>query len=320
MARARNIKPGFFRNEALAECSPWARLMFAGLWTLADRDGRLEDRPKRIKVDLFPYDAEVDVERHLDDLSERGSIARYEVGQQRLIQIINFAKHQTPHHREAVGTLPAMSSPGSAQGSVEATSEAEPETSPGLAQVEPVPSRADSLIPDSLIPEVAEVGTSAAAGSADDGAGEAARATSATAKKTKGSERPNAEAVTNPVWDAYAEAYERRYGAAPVRNAKINGQLKQLVERLGLGEAPLVATYYLEDTRPFYLGCTHALGPLLQDAEALRTRWAVSQRSAPAEKSMWLEEAGFTSAFEAETAGCGPGNAKQFRDGRKVVA
>jgi len=48
MARSRNIKPGFFRNEMLAECSPLARLLFAGLWCLADRFGRLEDRPKRI--------------------------------------------------------------------------------------------------------------------------------------------------------------------------------------------------------------------------------------------------------------------------------
>jgi len=35
--RARNIKPGFFSNEDLAECSPWSRLCFAGLWLLADR-------------------------------------------------------------------------------------------------------------------------------------------------------------------------------------------------------------------------------------------------------------------------------------------
>ena len=65
--RARNIKPGFFKNEDLAECSPWARLCFAGLWTLADRDGRLEDRPKRIKAELFAFDA-VDVDPLLGEL------------------------------------------------------------------------------------------------------------------------------------------------------------------------------------------------------------------------------------------------------------
>ncbi|MCX8018393.1 MAG: hypothetical protein N2690_10910, partial [Rhodocyclaceae bacterium] len=59
--RARNIKPGFYKNEDLAECSVWARLIFPGLWMMADRDGRLEDRPKRIKAELLPFDA-VDVD------------------------------------------------------------------------------------------------------------------------------------------------------------------------------------------------------------------------------------------------------------------
>ena len=66
MARSRNIKPGFSRNEDLAECSVWARLCFALLPTLADREGRLEDRPKRIKGDLFPFD-NVDVDPLLAD-------------------------------------------------------------------------------------------------------------------------------------------------------------------------------------------------------------------------------------------------------------
>ena len=55
MARAKNIKPGFFTNEQLAECSFAARLLFVGLWTLADREGRLEDRPRRIRAQVFPY-------------------------------------------------------------------------------------------------------------------------------------------------------------------------------------------------------------------------------------------------------------------------
>ena len=54
MARARNIKPGFFRNSDLVELPMDARLLFIGLWTLADRMGRLEDRPKQIKMEIFP--------------------------------------------------------------------------------------------------------------------------------------------------------------------------------------------------------------------------------------------------------------------------
>ena len=54
--RARNIKPGFFKNDTLAELEFAARLLFIGLWGLADRAGRLEDRPKKIKAEVFPYD------------------------------------------------------------------------------------------------------------------------------------------------------------------------------------------------------------------------------------------------------------------------
>lgn len=111
MARARNIKPGFFKNEDLAECSPWARLCFAGLWTLADREGRLEDRPKRIKGELFAFDT-VDVDPLLGELEKYGFIMRYEAEGIRVIQILKFDLHQHPHHKEPSSDLPSPKSPG----------------------------------------------------------------------------------------------------------------------------------------------------------------------------------------------------------------
>jgi len=77
MARARNIKPGLFKNELLVEQSLFVRLLFVGLWTLADREGRLEDRPKRIRLELFPYDND-DVDSALNILVENGFIVRYQ--------------------------------------------------------------------------------------------------------------------------------------------------------------------------------------------------------------------------------------------------
>jgi hypothetical protein len=105
MSRARNIKPGFCTNEDLAECSVWARLCFALIPMLADREGRLEDRPKRIKGELFRFD-NVDVEPLLVELEQHGFIARYAVNGQGLIQILGFRKHQNPHHREPESSLP----------------------------------------------------------------------------------------------------------------------------------------------------------------------------------------------------------------------
>ena len=106
MARARNIKHGFFTNDRLAECEPLARLLFAGLWTIADREGRLEDRPKRIKAELLPYD-DCNGDALLTQLADAGFVIRYKAGGNNYIQITNFLKHQNPHIKEATSTIPA---------------------------------------------------------------------------------------------------------------------------------------------------------------------------------------------------------------------
>lgn len=106
MARARLLKPGFFSNEKLTEIPPYGRLLFAGLWTIADRKGRLPDRAKWIKGALFPYE-NVAVDRLLSDLEAHGFIQRYEAQSERYIQVINFEKHQSPHKNEAASTIPA---------------------------------------------------------------------------------------------------------------------------------------------------------------------------------------------------------------------
>jgi hypothetical protein len=129
MARARNIKPGFFRNADLVELPVETRLLFIGLWTMADRAGRLHDRPKQIKMELYPADS-FDIDSMLAQLHGFGFINRYESNKIKCIQIINFLKHQNPHHAEKPSLIPALD---------------KPEASPGL----------NVLIPDSrfLIPE-----------------------------------------------------------------------------------------------------------------------------------------------------------------------
>lgn len=105
MARARNIKPGLFSNELLVELPAFDRLAFIGLWCLADREGRLEDRVKRIKIELFPCD-DYDVEAGLVRLAAAGFISRYQVAGHSVIEIVNFQKHQSPHGSEKDSTLP----------------------------------------------------------------------------------------------------------------------------------------------------------------------------------------------------------------------
>lgn len=106
MARSRNIKPSFFTNDDLAEIEPLGRLLFIALWTMADREGRLEDRPRRIKAEALPYD-DADVDALLDALHKLGFILRYVVSGNRYIQVCAFTKHQNPHVKEAPSTIPA---------------------------------------------------------------------------------------------------------------------------------------------------------------------------------------------------------------------
>jgi hypothetical protein len=106
MARTRNIKPGFFINEDLADCGPLAMVLFAGLWTVADRLGRLEDRPKRIKLQTVPY-FDCDADELLNLLAEKKFILRYEVDGHQYIQISEWEKHQQPHVKEQESTIPA---------------------------------------------------------------------------------------------------------------------------------------------------------------------------------------------------------------------
>lgn len=144
MARARNIKPGFFRNEKLGELPPLTRLLYAGLWTVADREGRLEVRPKRLKADLLPYDDAMTVAgigEAIDALEAAGFLSTWEVGGVRFAQVANWRRHQNPHFKEPASSIPE-SDPRQARG--------KPEASPRPAPGEPDSGPADSgfLIPD----------------------------------------------------------------------------------------------------------------------------------------------------------------------------
>jgi len=157
MARSRNIKPGFFKNEKLAEVHPLGRLLFAGLWCLADREGRLEDRPKRIKAEILPYD-DCDIDKLLEELDQRQFICRYQVGGMTYIQVNKFSKHQNPHKNEAASTIPAASQgeQPAKTGELQVKSGTAPEITGQAPEMHSTtPADSFNLIPDSLnlIPE-----------------------------------------------------------------------------------------------------------------------------------------------------------------------
>ena len=112
MARIRYIKPDFFKDEDIAELPYETRLFYIGLWGLADKQGRLKDRPKWLKAEIFPYDNNINTEAMLEHLakiknnSNRPFILRYEIDNEKYIQILSWHIHQRPHHTEKESSAP----------------------------------------------------------------------------------------------------------------------------------------------------------------------------------------------------------------------
>lgn len=106
MARARSLKPALFKNEVLGVADPLLTILFQSLWCLADREGRLEDRPLRIKAETFPYREGIDINGYLTELERLEFIDRYTQDGLSIIQILNFKKHQNPHKTEKGSVLP----------------------------------------------------------------------------------------------------------------------------------------------------------------------------------------------------------------------
>lgn len=99
MARIRTIKPSFFTSETITSIHPRdARLTFVGLWTHCDDEGRCLDNPRLIRAALWPLDDDVSpdvVDNHLQLIEERSLIVRYGARRKRLVQVTNWAEHQT---------------------------------------------------------------------------------------------------------------------------------------------------------------------------------------------------------------------------------
>jgi len=269
MARARNIKPALFKNEILGVADPIYTLLFSGLWLLADREGRLEDRPLRIKAELFPYREGLDMPAMLGWLHDSGFIYRYSFGENRYIEIANFTKHQNPHKNEVASEIPSVSD-GCIDTDKIGTSTEEIKTAP-----------ADSLSLDLLIPDSLSLDSLSLDSLTTDSKTLTSAAAPSPVKKVRKAKSPEdqlAKDANAATWEAYSDSYFNRYGAEPVRNAKVNGLIAQLVKRLGAEEAPHVAFYFVTINDAFYLRTLHDLGNLVAKCEAIRTQWATGKQ------------------------------------------
>ena len=95
--------------------------------------------------------------------------------------------------------------------------------------------------------------------------------------KANGEAEQARQEACRAIWGSYAQAYVSRYGAAPVRNAKVNRQVVDLWKRLG-AEAAQVAEYFVSINDAYLIRNCHDLGSLLAKAESYRTQWATGRQ------------------------------------------
>lgn len=93
MARIRTIKPDFWTDEKVTECSMSARLLFIGIWNFADDNGNLQRSAKKVKMQVFPADA-VECEPLIQELIAHGMLIEYSVSGDLFLHIKGFKKHQ----------------------------------------------------------------------------------------------------------------------------------------------------------------------------------------------------------------------------------
>lgn len=283
--RIRTIKPELLLDERVARLPDRAFRLFIGTILLADDYGRLHGAIGQLRGQVF-WGADVncnvhDVSHALANLLRENLILAYQVDGQRYLLVRSWSKHQKVDHPGKPRVPPPSDSIDDPVGLAKLSRES----------LEYAESLAPDLGPRILGPRTLDLGTCEDLNSRESRESRKSRESLAKVRKTKapagepdGSPRAQGElALTSAedkptvrVWSAYAEAYQRRYGTAPVRNARVNGQLAQLVARLGAEEAREVAGWYVAHPAAFYAAKGHPIGLLLANAETLRTEWATS--------------------------------------------
>ena len=108
MARIRTIKPSFWGDEKVAHLSRDARLLFLGLISLADDEGRFLASHHAIAGYVFPNDDDITpprLQRWLDELVGAGMVVLYNAGRVKYGAIPKFRQHQKIN-RPSKSTLP----------------------------------------------------------------------------------------------------------------------------------------------------------------------------------------------------------------------
>ena len=269
MARIRSIKPEFPQSESMGRVSRDARLLFVMLWTLADDAGRLRGNSRMLASLLFPYDDDAKglMDGWLAELQDEGCIDSYKVDGDSYIEIRNWLIHQKID-KPSKSKIPAFDE--------DSRTFAKPrELSSGDLRKGSKDQGEDQRIEGSGEPTAKPDGSTA-------------------------TEETNLQMASRETWRLYSLAYLNRYGTEPVRNAKVNSQIKQLVQALSHEEAPQVAAFFVSMNDQFFVKRCHPVDILLTQCSAIRTQWATGTQITTT-KAMQIDKSQ-TNAGNAEDA------------------
>lgn len=100
MARRRLIDPGVWQSGHFKRLNFRQRLLWVGVISLSDDEGKLKGEPAVIKAATFPFDnvSIKTVESDLRKLEEEGLLRRYEADGDKYILIVKWDKYQKPSH------------------------------------------------------------------------------------------------------------------------------------------------------------------------------------------------------------------------------
>lgn len=97
--RKRMLNPDFFTDpDIVATLDAYGRLLYQGIWCVAEDSGCFELNPLLLKMKVLPGDQDVttdDIKEYLEILIDQKKIISYEVSDKRYGWLKNFNKHQS---------------------------------------------------------------------------------------------------------------------------------------------------------------------------------------------------------------------------------
>lgn len=244
----RYLRPGIRDSETIDALTPLAETLFYRLLVTVDDFGRADARPAMIKAQCFPIKSSITPDQAgelLLELAACGLVMLFTVDSKQFLQMQKW--ENAPRAKES-----KFPSPEDAR-----------------AQM-----HANVCKPRTLLP-VTVTGTGTETGTDNREPGLQLAHLQADARPPL--VETEFQSICRQVWANYAQAYEKRYHAPPIRNAKANSLIKRFAQLVPHEEAGLIAAHYVRHNGQFYVSKLHPLELLVTDAAKLRTEWATGK-------------------------------------------